>query len=146
MSHPSPTRRTTLRALAGIGGALAFGAAGCGPGDSTPSGATGVSTSPATGSARPSSEGGDRRFGAEWDSHTRTFMSWPALASVWGDELPSVREDIARIARAVAGYEAVVMMARPAQVAAAQRACGSDVEVIAMPGGVAGARPPRARV
>ncbi|MFB7836343.1 agmatine/peptidylarginine deiminase [Streptomyces sp. NPDC056056] len=133
MSHPSPTRRTALRAFAGISGALAFGAAGCGPGDSTPSGATGVSTSPATGSARPSSGAGERRFGAEWDSHTRTFMSWPALASVWGDELPYVREDIARIARAVAGYEAVVMMARPAQVAAAQRACGADVEVIAMP-------------
>ncbi|MYS05877.1 agmatine deiminase family protein [Streptomyces sp. SID6041] len=60
-------------------------------------------------------------------------MSWPALESVWGDELPSVREDIARIARAVSAYEAVVMMARPAQVAAAQRACGSQVEVIAMP-------------
>ncbi|MFE6709289.1 agmatine/peptidylarginine deiminase [Streptomyces sp. NPDC057695] len=135
MSHPlaTPTRRTALRVLAAVGGTLAFGAAGCGAGDSPPAGATGASTSPATGSARPSAMGGERRFGAEWDSHTRTFMSWPALASVWGDELPSVREDIARIARAVSAYEAVVMMARPAQVAAAQRACGSQVEVIAMP-------------
>ncbi|MFC9793367.1 agmatine/peptidylarginine deiminase [Streptomyces sp. NPDC127584] len=135
MSHPlaTPTRRTALRVLAAVGGTLAFGAAGCGAGDPPPAGATGASTSPATGSARPSAMGGERRFGAEWDSHTRTFMSWPALASVWGDELPSVREDIARIARAVSAYEAVVMMARPAQVAAAQRACGSQVEVIAMP-------------
>ncbi|MEV5969659.1 hypothetical protein [Streptomyces sp. NPDC051921] len=49
---------------------------------------------------------------------------------MWGDELPSLREDIARIARAVGEYEAVVMMARPEQVAAAQRAVGSQVEVI----------------
>ncbi|MEK9520945.1 agmatine deiminase family protein [Streptomyces venezuelae] len=135
MSHPAPapTRRTALRNLAALGGTLAFGAAGCGTGDSPPAGATGASTSPSTGSARPSAAGGERRFGAEWDSHTRTFMSWPALASVWGDELPSVREDIARIARAVSAYEAVVMLARPAQVAAAQQACGSQVEVIAMP-------------
>ncbi|MFJ2054900.1 agmatine deiminase family protein [Streptomyces sp. NPDC087908] len=135
MSHPAPapTRRTALRTLAALGGTLAFGAAGCGTGDSPPAGATGASTSPSTGSARPSAAGGERRFGAEWDSHTRTFMSWPALASVWGDELPSVREDIARIARAVSAYEAVVMLARPAQVAAAQQACGSQVEVIAMP-------------
>ncbi|MFE2252913.1 agmatine deiminase family protein, partial [Streptomyces lavendulae] len=57
-------------------------------------------------------------------------MSWPALSSVWGQDLPYVREDIARIARAVGQYEAVVMMARPEQVDAAQRACGKDVEVI----------------
>ncbi|MFF9070441.1 agmatine/peptidylarginine deiminase [Streptomyces sp. NPDC014891] len=133
MSHPVLTRRTALLSFAAVGGTLAFGAAGCGPGDSTPAGAAGATTGPATGSTRPSAAGGERRFGAEWDSHTRTFMSWPALASVWGDELPSVREDIARIARAVSAYEAVVMMARPAQVAAAQRACGSQVEVIAMP-------------
>lgn len=133
MSHPSPTRRTALRAFAGIGGTLAFGAAALRPRRPHSRGATGSSTRPATGSSRPASEGGERRFGAEWDSHVRTFMSWPALASVWGDDLPYVREDIARIARAVAEYEAVVMMARLAQVAEAQRACGSQVEVIAMP-------------
>lgn len=57
-------------------------------------------------------------------------MSWPALESVWGDQLPSVREDIARVARAVAEYEPVVLMARPEHQNAAQRACGSQVEVI----------------
>ncbi|MGW2206812.1 agmatine deiminase family protein [Streptomyces sp. NPDC001774] len=127
MSHllPSrllPSRRTALRAFAGIGGALALGAAACGPGEQARSGATSAPRTPAP--------AGERRFGAEWDSHTRTFMSWPALASVWEDDLPYVREDIARIARAVGEYEAVVMMARPEQVAAAQRACGSQVEVI----------------
>ncbi|MGO4634128.1 agmatine deiminase family protein [Streptomyces sp. 2RAF24] len=127
MSSPFPTRRGALRTLAGLGGtAVALGATACGPGGAADSGAT---TGP-SGSAASSGAGGERRFGAEWESHTRTFMSWPALASVWGDDLPSVREDIARIARAVGEFEAVVMMARPEQVAAAQQACGSQVEVI----------------
>lgn len=120
MSHRPPTRRTALRTLAGLG-ALALGAVACGPDDSA-SGAVG------TGSDRASE--GERRFGAEWDSHARTFMSWPALESVWAEDLPYVREDIARIARAIAEYEYVVMMARPDQRKAAQRACGSQVEVI----------------
>ncbi|QYA92801.1 agmatine deiminase family protein [Streptomyces anulatus] len=120
MSYRPPTRRTVLRTLGGLG-VLAFGAAACGPDDSA-SGAVG------TGSDRAPE--GERRFGAEWDSHARTFMSWPALESVWAEDLPYVRKDIARIARAIAEYEYVVMLARPDQRKAAQRACGSQVEVI----------------
>ncbi|MEV6434842.1 agmatine deiminase family protein [Streptomyces anulatus] len=120
MSYRPPTRRTVLRTLGGLG-VLAFGAAACGPDDSA-SGTVG------TGSDRAPE--GERRFGAEWDSHARTFMSWPALESVWAEDLPYVREDIARIARAIAEYEYVVMLARPDQRKAAQRACGSQVEVI----------------
>ncbi|ALO11800.1 Agmatine deiminase [Streptomyces venezuelae] len=123
MSHFLPTRRTALRAFAGIGAALGLGATACGPEDPT------LGSTAGTPSHTPSA-GGERHFGAEWDSHTRTFMSWPALASVWEDDLPYVREDIARIARAIGKYEEVVMMARPEQVAAAQRACGRQVEVI----------------
>ncbi|CAM5647790.1 porphyromonas-type peptidyl-arginine deiminase [Streptomyces narbonensis] len=123
MSHFLPTRRTALRAFAGIGAALGLGATACGPEDPTLGGTAGTPS-------RTPSAGGERHFGAEWDSHTRTFMSWPALASVWEDDLPYVREDIARIARAIGEYEEVVMMARPEQVAAAQKACGRQVEVI----------------
>ncbi|MFF2862265.1 agmatine/peptidylarginine deiminase [Streptomyces rubiginosohelvolus] len=120
MSHLPPTRRTALRTLSGLA-VLAFGATACSP-DAPSSLASG------TGAGRASE--GERRFGAEWDSHARTFMSWPALESVWGEDLRYVREDIARIARAIAEYEYVVMMARPDQQKAAQRACGSQVEVI----------------
>lgn len=127
MSYLPPSRRTALRALAVIGGALGLGAAGCGPEAPARDGTT-------TAPGRTPAAGAERRFGAEWESHTRTFMSWPALAEgVWEDDLPYVREDIARIARAIGEYEAVVMMARPEQVAAAQRACGSQVEVIPLP-------------
>ncbi|MGW2227638.1 agmatine deiminase family protein [Streptomyces formicae] len=120
MSHLLPSRRSALRAIAGIG-AVVLGASACGPGDSV----AGASTA---GDEDTATEG--RRMGAEWESHARTFMSWPALESVWEDDLRYVREDIARIARAVAEYEYVVMMARPDQLKAAQKACGRDVEVI----------------
>ncbi|MEU8762682.1 agmatine deiminase family protein [Streptomyces sp. NPDC048659] len=121
-----PSRRSTLRAFAGIG-ALVLGASACGPSDPGLAGAAG-SADPAKDTG--SRAAGGRRLGAEWESHTRTFMSWPALESVWEEDLRYVREDIARIARAVGEYEAVVMMARRDQVKAAQRACGSQVEVI----------------
>ncbi|MEU9987452.1 agmatine deiminase family protein [Streptomyces sp. NPDC048045] len=121
MSPLPPSRRSVLHAVAGIG-ALAFGAAACGPDGMTQTGASG------TGPDAAASAG--RRFGAEWESHTRTFMSWPALDAVWGEDLPYVRQDIARVARAVAEYEYVVLMAGPDQQKAAQKACGSQVEVV----------------
>lgn len=106
---------------------LALGSSACGPGESGQPGAS-PSATPTGQSPKPA---GARRLGAEWESHTRTFMSWPALAAgVWEEDLPYVREDIARVARAIAEYEYVVMMARPDQQAAAQKACGSQVEVI----------------
>lgn len=123
MSHLPPTRRTALRTFAGLG-AFALGATACSPSKSAPR-----SNAP-VGTPQQSPAGTARRLGAEWESHTRTFMAWPALDAVWMEDLRSVREDIARIARAVGEYEAVVMMAHPEQAAAAQRACGSDVEVI----------------
>ncbi|MEV1038254.1 agmatine deiminase family protein [Streptomyces sp. NPDC050204] len=120
MPHHLPSRRSALRSIAGIGAAV-LGASSCGPGES----ATGPS---GTGNEDAMTKG--RRMGAEWESHARTFMSWPALESVWGEDLRYVREDIARIARAVAEYEYVVMLARPDQQKAAQKACGRDVEVV----------------
>ncbi|MFI6937650.1 agmatine/peptidylarginine deiminase [Streptomyces sp. NPDC050418] len=118
MSPLLPTRRSALRTLGGIG-AVVLGASACNPGDDL-AGASGNQDTAAKG----------LRMGAEWESHARTFMSWPALDSVWGEDLPYVRADIARIARAIADYEYVVMMARPDQQKAAQKACGRDVEVI----------------
>ncbi|MCF3123451.1 MULTISPECIES: agmatine deiminase family protein [Streptomyces] len=122
MSTFLPSRRSALRAIAGIG-AVVLGASACGPGDSNV----------ASAAADQDTDTKGRRMGAEWESHARTFMSWPALESVWEDDLRYVREDIARVARAIAEYEYVVMMARPDQVKAAQKACGRDVEVIPLP-------------
>ncbi|MFJ6017558.1 agmatine/peptidylarginine deiminase [Streptomyces sp. NPDC092952] len=123
MTTLPPSRRSALLSFAGVGAAV-LGVSACDPGERAREGDASGSPHKKAGSA------GTRRMGAEWESHTRTFMSWPALDSVWGEDLPYVREDIARVARAIGEYEEVVLMARPSQRAAAQKACGSQVEVI----------------
>ncbi|MEV0371202.1 agmatine deiminase family protein [Streptomyces sp. NPDC050636] len=115
-SSLSLSRRTLLRSLGGVG-ALALGGVACSP------------EAPKGGTAGPSPSAAGRRLGAEWESHARTFMAWPASAAIWGRYLPDVRRDIAGLARAIADYEPVVLLARPGQEDAARRACGSDVEV-----------------
>jgi agmatine deiminase len=74
---------------------------------------------------------GPWRMPAESAPHARTFMSWPPLGSVWrGEDGPAVQRDIAKIARAVAEFEPVVLLAAPEEMPAAQRACGPTVDVI----------------
>lgn len=120
MPIPDLSRRSVLRSLAGAG-ALALGLTACSELDDPDQ----------DGAAAPGSGGADgRRFGAEWEKHTRTFMAWPASENVWGDQLDDVRKDIAGLAAAIAAREPVVLMARPGQEEAARQACGSDVEVI----------------
>ncbi|GCD95695.1 agmatine deiminase family protein [Embleya hyalina] len=126
MPDNSLSRRSLLRHLTGAGAVL-LGVAAC-----SDSGGGDTSSGPTPTTPRGSASGSPSgvRFGAEWDGHTRTFMSWPASTGIWGSELPGVRQDIARVARAVAAHEAVVVLARPDQVGAARQACGNDVEVV----------------
>ncbi|MFE2252971.1 agmatine deiminase family protein [Streptomyces lavendulae] len=123
MPIPDLSRRSVLRSLAGAG-ALALGLTACSElDDPDQDGAA----APGTGAA------GGRRFGAEWEKHTRTFMAWPASENVWGDQLDDVRKDIAGLAAAIGAREPVVLMARPGQEEAARQACGNDVEVVPLP-------------
>ncbi len=57
----------------------------------------------------------------ESDLHERTFMQWPARASIYGSmrALDAVRSKIALIAKSIARFEPVVVLARPEQVEAA---------------------------
>ncbi|GAA0622748.1 agmatine deiminase family protein [Kutzneria viridogrisea] len=70
---------------------------------------------------------------AEWEPHARTIMCWPARRRVWGLGLPGVRADLARLARVIARYEPVTMLAGPAQLGRAQRLCGPEVSVLPIP-------------
>ena len=67
---------------------------------------------------------------ADHHAHSRTWMAWPARKDVWGDLLGRARSDIAHVARAIADYEPVSMVARPDQAASAAAACGSGVEIV----------------
>ncbi|MGW2250642.1 agmatine deiminase family protein [Kitasatospora sp. NPDC001660] len=121
MAHPRPSRRSLLRSGAAFAAlALTDGCSSDGGGEERPRPA------PSSGPAAS----GSRVMPAESRPHTRTFMAWPALEEVWGDQLPGVRQDIAALAQAIAGFEPVVLMARPDQADQAQQACGSSVEVM----------------
>ncbi len=69
---------------------------------------------------------------AEWEPHERCLMAWPARAELWGERLPEARSDYAAVARAIAGREPVLMLARPEAVAEARTLCGDGVEVLAV--------------
>lgn len=57
-------------------------------------------------------------------------MAWPAREDVWGRMLPGVRNDVASVARAIARFEPVAMVARPPQAREAAAACGKRVEIV----------------
>ncbi|UOZ05652.1 agmatine deiminase family protein [Amycolatopsis sp. WQ 127309] len=117
------SRRSALTAALGLG-AAALGAAGCG------TQATSGAATPAAGSGAAAA---GRTFGAEWEHHVRTIMSWPASTGIWGEDLPAVQADIARLAQTVAGFESVVLLAAPADQGKAQAAVGPEVEVVPIP-------------
>ncbi|MGW5398927.1 agmatine deiminase family protein [Streptomyces sp. NPDC003952] len=62
--------------------------------------------------------------------HTRTWMAWPDRTSIWGNQLSGVQANIALIAKTIAKYEPVVMLANPASLSKAKSACGTSVTVI----------------
>ncbi|MFF3014593.1 agmatine deiminase family protein [Streptomyces sp. NPDC057939] len=108
-TNPRTSRRQVLR----IGAAA------------VPLAALGAALPPLTQAASAAQYGaGTLRMPAETDRHVRTYMAWPALASVWDDKLGAVRRDIAEVAHAISRYEPVVVLARPGQVAEARHQCG----------------------
>ena len=70
------------------------------------------------------------RMPAEWERHERCLMGWPTRAELWRHHLDDAKRDYAAIARAIADYEPVWMLALPANADEARRVCGSDVEVV----------------
>ncbi|MGI5347489.1 agmatine deiminase family protein [Streptomyces sp. CA-250714] len=72
------------------------------------------------------------RMSDESVPHARTFMAWPTRR-IWGADTRRVRADIARIARTIADYEPVTLLAGPLEAAAARRAVGSRVHVLVQP-------------
>ena len=62
--------------------------------------------------------------------HKRTWMAWPDSSAIWGNKLAGIQANIGLIARTIAKYEPVIMMANAASVARARTVCGSTVVVI----------------
>jgi len=69
---------------------------------------------------------------AEWQPHARCWMAWPCREELWGDRIEDARRAYAQVARSIAEFEPLTMIASPADVAAASMACGRGVDVLPM--------------
>ena len=78
--------------------------------------------------AAPSAQG--FRMPAEWAAHERCWMAWPCRAELWGGGMDAAREAYAAVARAIAGFEPVTMIARETDAARAADLCGPSVTIM----------------
>jgi agmatine deiminase len=72
---------------------------------------------------------------AEWAAHELTLMAWPAREELWGSLLEEAKDEYSAVARAIAAFEPVLMVAAAGGggVKEVRRACGDDVEVLELP-------------
>lgn len=73
------------------------------------------------------------RMPAEWSAHDGCLMAWPTRQDLWGSVLDEAKEEYADVARAIAGFEPVTMVAPPGHGEEARTRCGTDVTVIELP-------------
>lgn len=57
-------------------------------------------------------------------------MAWPTRREIWGEYFAEVKTDYARLARTIAQFEPLQMVALPADAAEARRLCGSAVSIL----------------
>lgn len=70
---------------------------------------------------------------AEWRQHRRCWMAWPCRRGLWGEGYDHACLATASVARAIAGFEEVVMLAPPDLVSAARLQLGRKITVMALP-------------
>ena len=70
---------------------------------------------------------------AEWAPHAGCFMAWPKRLELWREHLEGARDDYVRVARAIAAYEPLTMIADPADAAEARDRCGPSIKVVPLP-------------
>src|SRR5690242_3545137 len=70
---------------------------------------------------------------AEWSEHELTLMAWPVRLELWGDGLAEAKAEYAAVARAIAAFEPVLMVAPEGCASEVRDACGAAVETIELP-------------
>ncbi|MFJ3518368.1 MULTISPECIES: agmatine/peptidylarginine deiminase [unclassified Streptomyces] len=75
------------------------------------------------------------RMPAEWSPHDGCLMAWPTREDLWGSVLAEVKEEYANVARAIAAFEPVTMVAPPGFGEDARALCGAGdgVTVVELP-------------
>jgi agmatine deiminase len=66
----------------------------------------------------------------EWAPHSRCWMAWPCRAELWGERMSEARQAYAELAKTIAKYEPVTMIARPDLTAEASLTCGQGISVL----------------
>ena len=70
---------------------------------------------------------------AEWEPHSGCLMAWPSRAALWGSQLDEARHDYAAAARAIGGFEPVLMVCNPGHALEVAELCGSGVTPVEIP-------------
>lgn len=70
---------------------------------------------------------------AEWAPHARCWMAWPCREALWGEGLDAARLAYAEVAKTIAEFEPVTMIANPEDVAEVSLRCGARVACLPMP-------------
>ncbi|MER5886269.1 agmatine deiminase family protein [Streptomyces sp. NPDC001941] len=73
------------------------------------------------------------RMPAEWAPHEGCLMAWPTRADLWDGVLDAAKREYAEVARAIARFEPVTMVAPPGSADDARAHCGEDVTVVELP-------------
>jgi agmatine deiminase len=69
---------------------------------------------------------------AEWAPHRRCWIAWPCREELWGERLDEARRVTAEVARAIADFEPVTVIARPDLTAGVSLLCGPGIKVLPM--------------
>lgn len=72
------------------------------------------------------------RMPAEWSEHEGCLMAWPVREDLWGSVLGDVKEEYTNVARAIAAFEPVTMVAPPGHGDEARTKCGDGITVVEM--------------
>ena len=70
---------------------------------------------------------------AEWRTHSCCWMAWPCNRDLWGEGLKAARYAYAEVARAIARYEPVFMVADPEDRSNAEVLCDNNVNIVPFP-------------
>jgi len=92
-------------------------------------------TGPDAGRAAGSPRADGYRMPAEFEPHERCLIAWPTRTrAYWGEHYLLAQQTYAAVARAVARFEPVTVLARPGEGAEARSYCGSDdIDVVELP-------------
>jgi agmatine deiminase len=60
-------------------------------------------------------------------------MAWPCRRELWRDQLDEAKADYASVARAIAAFEPVLMVANPGEATDVRHRCGAGVDVLELP-------------